>query len=324
MKKNKGKINSKNKILNFIIFTFIIFIIILIYIKIQHNNDPEKNRELKLQEIFSIIDKTNYGNITKYATYGTSLNLEGNINIIKISGINVDYVDLVMKSLNGAEKQIKSEFNYKDNVLSFSTFQELNNSIELEELDQDNYFMLLKVTYSNSDVRYYSFNNSSGYDNILYYTITKNGKNNKVEVSFKKNNDISYMSLDVNEVDSLPDDVYDIALDPGHGGLDKGAKYKDYTEANIVLDYCNKIKTELENLGLKVFISRTEQDNPKEDTTLTMYDENGRVNVLNSSRAKLILSIHINENKYSNENGGVEVYAPCNCNLDFASEIVRF
>ena len=110
MKKSRSKSNNKNKILNFIIFTFIIFIIILIYIKVQHDNDPEKNRELKLQEIFSIIDKTNYGNITKYATYGTFLNVEGNINIVKISGINVDYVDLVIKSINGTENQIKSEF----------------------------------------------------------------------------------------------------------------------------------------------------------------------------------------------------------------------
>ncbi len=319
MSNNKTK--GKNRLLNFIIVFFILFMIVLIYIKVKQDNDPQKIKELRTQEIFSSIDKLNSVNVTKYAVYGTHFNVEGTLDIINISGINVDYVDLILKDLNGNEEQIKSEFNISDNILSFSTFSELNSGIDFESLNCDDYFILLKVTYSNSDVKYYSLSNASNYNDITYYTITKNGKNNKIDVSFKNYNDISYMSIIVDNATSLPDDVYDIALDPGHGGLDKGAKSGEYTESNIVLDFCISLKTELENLGLKVFVSRSENDNPKEDTTLTMYDDNGRINLLNASHAKLILSIHVNENKYSKDSGGVEVYAPCNCNLDFASTI---
>ena len=58
--------------------------------------------------------------------------------------------------------------------------------------------MFLKVTYSNSDVKYYSLVNSTEYGNITYYTITKNGTNNKINIGFEKYNDISYMSLNIN------------------------------------------------------------------------------------------------------------------------------
>ena len=270
-----------------------------------------------------MIDKTNSVNVTKYAIYGTHFNIEGNLNLIKISGIKVDYVDLVVRDINKNEKQIKAEFNNSDDGISFSTFGELNNGIDLENLTENDYYMFLKVTYSNSDIKYYSLINSTEYGTLTYYTITKNKANNKINIGFEKYNDISYMSLEVKENEHLPEDVYDIALDAGHGGRDKGATSGDYKEAEIVLDYCLNLKTELENLGLKVFLSRDGTEDSKEDTTLTMYDEKGRVNVLNESHAKLILSIHINETTYSKTNGGVEVYAPNSCNLDFASEIVK-
>lgn len=127
------------------------------------------------------------------------------------------------------------------------------------------------------------------------------------------------MAINVTKADKLPENVYDIAIDPGHGGLDSGATFGDYTEAEIVLNCAIKLKSKLENLGLKVFLSRDTTSSPKEDTANNMYDENGRINVLNSSNAKLMLSLHINSNTYNKEKGGIEIYAPSNCNLDFAS-----
>ena len=275
------------------------------------------------KNLFNLVDKTSLVNITKYAIYGTHFNIEGTLDLIKISGIKVENVDLLVKDLDGNEQNIKAEFNYSDDGLSFSTFGEINEGIDLENLSENSYYILLKVSYSNSDIKYFSLVNSTEYNNITYYTITKNEFNNKIDIGFEKYNDISYMSLEVKGGEKLPENVYDIALDAGHGGRDKGATSGDYKEAEIVLDYCLKLKTELENMGLKVFLSRDGTEDPKEDTTLTMYDENGRINLLNGSYAKLILSIHINENKYSKSNGGVEVYAPNDCDLGFAKEIAN-
>lgn len=218
---------------------------------------------------------------------------------------------------------INSEFNYSDNNVSFTTSSKINEGIDLESLSKDNYYLFLKIAYSNSDIKYYPLVNASEHNNITYYTITKNNTNNKIDISFDKYNDISYMSIKVNKAEKLPDDVYDIAIDPGHGGLDTGAVVDDYTEANIALKCSLLLKSKLEEMGLKVFISRDENSSQKEDTANNMYDENGRINIINASKAKLAISIHLNSDTYNKEKGGVEVYAPTKCNLEFASLIAE-
>ena len=218
---------------------------------------------------------------------------------------------------------IKADFNYSDNTLSFSTSSEINNGIDLEKLVLNNYYLLLKVTYSNSDIKFYSLINSSPHSDITYYTITKNSSNNKIYISFDKYNEIQYMYINVSKAQGLPEDVYDIAIDPGHGGLDKGAISNKNTESQIVLDCALKLKSKLESIGLKTFISRDENNSSKEDTANNMYDENGRINILNKSKAKLIISLHLNSDIYNKNTGGLEVYAPSNCNLEFASLLAK-
>lgn len=318
-------IKRNNLILKILVLFFVAFMVFLVYIKIKDDNDPQKILEEQRQAIFSKVDKLSSVNVSKYSIYGTHFNIEGTLDIIKISGINVDYVNLVIKDLNGVETEIKADFDYSDNTLAFSTFDKINDGIDLESLNLTDYYVLLKVTYSNSDIKYYALNNSSKYGNLTYYTITRNNSNNKINISFDKYNDISYMSINVAKAESLPEDVYDIAIDPGHGGLDKGAVSKDkqYNESEIVLDYSLKLKTELENLGLKVFISRDGSEGSKIDTTSNMYDDNGRINILNGSNAKLILSLHVNATTYSKENGGLEVYIPNNCDTTFAELLAK-
>ena len=127
----------------------------------------------------------------------------------------------------------------------------------------------------------------------------------------------------VQKANSLPEEVYDIAIDPGHGGKDTGIKSGEYTESALTLKCCLDLKNKLENLGYKVFISRNGTESQDEDTANNMYDENGRINLLNKSHAKILLSLHLNENSYNKKLGGVEVYTPNNCNIDFASSIAK-
>lgn len=54
----------------------------------------------------------------------------------------------------------------------------------------------------------------------------------------------------------LPEDVYDIVIDAGHGVSDGGTVNKEYTEAKIVLDFAIELKDKLEELGLKVKLTR--------------------------------------------------------------------
>ena len=218
---------------------------------------------------------------------------------------------------------IKSNFNTEDNIVSFSSTDKINEGLDLEALSENEYYVLLKLTFSNSDIKYYSLKNNSNYSDITYYTLTKNNTNNKVNISFKQYEELSYLNLCVNKVESLPNDVYDFAIDPGHGGKDKGSKYGDYTEAELALKCGLDLKNKLENLGYKVFISRNGSESEDEDTEKNIYDENGRINVLNKSHAKLLFSIHLNENIYNKKLGGFAIYTPNNCNHNFASSIAK-
>lgn len=89
--------------LKIIIICFAILMIFLTVILIRGNNDTSKILEEQKQKIFEIVDKNRNVNVTKYSVYGTHFNIEGTVDILKISGIKINYVDLVVKNLNGEE-----------------------------------------------------------------------------------------------------------------------------------------------------------------------------------------------------------------------------
>lgn len=312
-----------SKEIKIIIIFFVILMIILTAILIHQNKDTSKISEAQKRTLFESVDKNRTVNVSKYSVYGTHFNLEGTIDIVKISGIKINYVDLALKNLNGDEIGIETDYNYSDNLLTFSTYDKLNNSIDLENLELNNYYVFLKVTFSNSDIKYYSLSNSSQYQDITYYSITKHSTNNKIDIGFNQYEETPYLSMNIINVDQLPDDVYDIAIDPGHGGKDKGAINNDYTEAELALKCSISLKSKLEDLGLKVFISRDGVESANEDMANNMYSDNGRINILNESHAKLMISLHIKDDIYNKKIGGVEVYAPNDCNLDFASTLAK-
>lgn len=312
---------KKETKIKIIVILFIILMVFLIYYNYKTRSDENVRRETKRAEIFQNINSSIYADVTKYIVYGTHFNLEGTIEVPSISGISVSKVELIIENLEQDEIELKSDYSFSNGIISFSTISEINSGLDLEELNQSNYYIFVKVTYSNNETNYYSLQNSTDYEDVTYYTITKNNSNNKVYINFNKYNDIQYMELEVSEVDELPDDVYDIVIDPGHGGSDLGSEYEGYYEAEIVLEYGLALQEKLEEMGYKVLITRDETQLSSEDTTTNMYDDDGRVNIANESHAKLLISIHMDSNIYNMSSGGIEVYAPCDCNLDFAKTL---
>lgn len=320
-KKNKKKEFNQMIIIRIIIVLFILLMGFLIYYKVKNDTNEELLKQEKVNSLFSTFNSSTYVNVSKYIVYGTHFNIEGTLEINKVSGISIKNVNLIVKNLNDEETVIKSDYNYSDDIVSFSTSDEINSGLNLETLSNDLHYLLLKVSFSNGDINYYSLSNTTEYSDITYYTITKNNTNSKIEIGFDKYNDIPYMSLDVSRVASLPKDVYDVVIDPGHGGADAGAVYKEYKESSIVLDCAKSLKTKLESLGLKVLLTRdgTEDSNYKESN---MYDEGGRVTTANESSAKLLISLHMNSNS-DVTSGGLEVYAPCSCDLTLATSLAK-
>jgi N-acetylmuramoyl-L-alanine amidase len=277
-------------------------------------NDDKQKKE----NVFGIA-MTKSAEVTKFYTYGTSLNIEG-----KIAGIAKDnYEGIRIIVTDGAEynQEYKADISFEENNLIFSTAYKMNDAINLDALEAGNkYYIMVRLKVNNSkNYRYYLLNNLSEYSDIEYYTLTKNEKNNKINIKFDTENyndkKYAYLGISVEEC-TLPEDIYDFVIDSGHGGQDKGNSSNGINEADLMLDYAKKLKTLLEDKGYKVKLTR-DDSNSEMYTYYNMYDEEGRITVACKTKAKYMLSLHTDDDGSS----GVQVYAPGNCNLDLAKKI---
>ncbi len=96
-----------------------------------------------------------------------------------------------------------------------------------------------------------------------------------------------------------------IYLDPGHGGVYSGAKYKDILEKDINLNICYELKSKLENKGATIYMTRYDDyDLSNSGAALRKRsDLYNRAKIINNSEANLYLSIHLNSTKSSKWNG---------------------
>lgn len=292
------------------IICLVLFSIILIY-----------QIELKENSIFEGVQSQSV-NIEKYFIYGTHLNIKGKIENTDISDIKD--VKFILKN-----KKIENEYNceYKidKNNIEIATSSLLNEGIDLEKLNKNKYYIFVKIYYKNDENKMYSLKSDDS-ENLEYYTITKNHTNKKIDLKFEnfisKQKNLQYMMLNVTKT-VLPNDVYDISIDPGHGGSDPGATYSKYKESDLALKYSMELKKELENIGLKVLITRDGTEDTSQNSKFnvySVYDKDGRVNLVGKSKAKYNLSIHLNSLD-TNVLNGTEIYAPSNASLDIAKSL---
>ena len=100
-----------------------------------------------------------------------------------------------------------------------------------------------------------------------------------------------------------------IYVDPGHGGRDPGAIYKDIYESTINLEISKILVDRLEKQGAIVYMTRTGEydiSNPKAWNKKNS-DLQNRVNLIEKSKADLYLSIHLNADT-SNRWKGAQVF----------------
>ena len=267
----------------------ILFLIILVIIGYFGYNYLIKNKEeeakFKYEDILTKIENKKT-NIDTFTIYGKYLNIKGDIP-------STDGVFTLVFKNNEEEIEIKTEINEN----TFSTNKYINDGINLEKLKNGNYLILLHDT--KNDIYYNLINNTNYHDN-KYYTITKDNKNNLITFNEEKYNEINYLEISIKET-KLPSDVYDIVIDPGHGGIDTGAGNGRYNESSFTLDYAKTLKDVLEEEGLKVRLTR------EEDKQIDHYGEGSRTGIPYEANAKLMLSIHLNSSGYKVQKG-VEVY----------------
>lgn len=105
-----------------------------------------------------------------------------------------------------------------------------------------------------------------------------------------------------------------IVIDPGHGGIDGGTNKEGVLEKEINLDIGKKLKLLLEQKGYTVIMTREDDislDNlDNSSKSRHQRDLNARANIINTSKAQLFLSIHVNCNlKKPSTDGAIVFYS---------------
>ena len=274
--------------------------------------------------------------VSKYYVYGTHLNLEGTLTAEKeiqsmelllvddAKGVSSEETDDTSSSASAVDEAERiytlTKTIGEDGSYAFQTSANINDGVNLENIPDGNYCMLLRAAYSDGTHAYYSLTDSSGEQAITYYTLTKDNSNQKIQMSFAQDTDgtnLNYLEVNVAK-SALPDDVYDIVIDAGHGGKDTGASGNGYTESELTLQYAKALKSALEDKGYKIKLTRDGSEPADENMAYTMYDEDGRVSIACRSGAKYCLCLHLNSNAEKLTRGGVQIYCSIRGNGDFA------
>lgn len=304
------------RIIKIICIIIIMFVLAFIYSIILESKSGKINDEIeqKTKVIFNKVEG-DYAYIDKYTIYGNHLNIGGYIDYNDLENINLKDLKLVMINLDQVENEYNLEYDISNEKINFTLSNNINEGIDLEKINVGTYYIYLKIYGENNNkenVKYFSINNQTIYKNNEYYTLSNSYSNNKIDINFDVyENHIKYMKLKCENAE-IPTDVYDIIIDPGHGGKDPGAMYENNTEAKYTLDYSLELKNRLEKLGYKVKLTR------EKDEYVDSYGKNGRAVIPYDAKAKLFISIHLNSTASENPEGGVEIYAANNMNLEFA------
>lgn len=105
---------------------------------------------------------------------------------------------------------------------------------------------------------------------------------------------IVMVSNKVKENKLLKNKKMTIVIDAGHGGKDPGAKIDEELESKIVESLAKKIKALNGNEDLKIILLR------EDDSFVSLSDRVKKVNEINPD---LLISLHLNASKNTNENG---------------------
>lgn len=285
---------------------------------------------LNSKTFLSKIDYELSGKISYYDIYGIHMNFEGSFKL------DDNFSDPKLVLSNGMdEKVIHWDLENEDNSYTFKTSDYINDGINLEKLDNGNYYFLIKVKEADKDI-YFPLINDTEYSDLKYYTLTKNNKNKVIDITWDKYQGNEVLGFHIKNT-KLPDDVYDITIDPGHDGNDSGiivcengdvpnslgecSRSKAYKESDINFTVSNALKEKLEELGYKVKLTR----DSKEDTVPT-YGKMGSGTTANKVKSKFNIALHHNSTNVPGgmaSTYGLEVYVAGDSKFDLARLFVK-
>lgn len=255
--------------------------------------------------------------LSKYYTYGAFFQAEGTLDLkdLDLSRKDIQKAQLQLRSGSGEEDRTSFDvpFSVSKQKLTFRTSQHLDEGLCLDTLETGKTAAFLLLTLRDGSTKLLALSDGAKAKDesadapIEYYTLPYGHQGHRrVTAAFAPAGQTETLVFQVKR-SRLPSDVYDIVVDPGHGGKDPGAQSGSYKEADVVLDLGKKLASSLESAGYKVLLTRDGSEDPNVNMAYTEYDKDGRVNLTCASKAKLCLSLHLNQNAHSNQNG-VQIY----------------
>lgn len=195
-----------------------------------------------------------------------------------------------------------------DEKQEFTTTDYVDQGIEANKIPNGTYYIALGEDYLTAT-------DSKAFEDIEFYTITRDNKNQQVII---KNDPITGALTLTKEDSELPEDTYDIMIDPGHGGNDPGSIGIDGVtkESELTLKISKILKKSLEAEGYKVGITREDDVNPGNNPEgLDNYGKGSRIGQVYEANAKMNISMHYN----TGQNSGYEVYTSVSTSSDLAN-----
>lgn len=116
-----------------------------------------------------------------------------------------------------------------------------------------------------------------------------------------------------------------IYIDPGHGGRDPGAIYKELRESDINLQISKYLKEELEKNGATVYLTRIGDYDLSENNARNhkKNDLTARARLINESNCDMYISIHQNSDPSPTWNGIQIFYTDNNENNNKIAETIK-
>ena len=111
---------------------------------------------------------------------------------------------------------------------------------------------------------------------------------------------------------------------PRHGGFDPGATYKDLKEADINLEYAHLLKSELEEEGATVYLTRYDDyDLSTNNYNHKRSDILNRIKIIKDISPDIFISIHLNADSSNRWNGAQTFYNSVSENNMLLAESVQ-
>lgn len=133
----------------------------------------------------------------------------------------------------------------------------------------------------------------SGFE-LSGYTITRGGQN----LHYRFYSEKGQLVLDVTAETVLPEEVFDVIIDPGHGGEDNGAAHRDRLEKMENLQSSLYMAELFNAAGLKAALARDGDYSPglpgATEEDINPYVTDGRIYQSYNKQAKYYISNHLN------------------------------